>query len=339
MSQPVPSVPSGLARRRRSRAALPRSSTMGVHTGPGAIALTRIPFGPSWTATERTNPITPALAVAYAVRPYPRSPAIDDTQITAPPPRRAIAGTAACVARNIDLRSTAMTRSHSSSVVSSRPLRDSMPTLLCRMSTPPQRSTAAFTIAAHSAARVTSAACATASPRSARIAATVSSARSFIWSTQKTLAPSRAKRMAVALPLPRPGPREPAPVTIAILPFRRPLTGRSPRGPRAGIAVPRQAAPVGAEAGRHQRLEDGAAAHGAAVPGRDLQTAHRPLQDRTLHQRLEGSDGAGQIHVLPAGQRRELAAVPFGQEPRPALAEDEPVLRQPRRRDLRAVEP
>src|SRR5213594_1911191 len=192
-----------------------------------------MPWGPSWTATERTNPITPALAVAYAVRPYPRSPAIDDTQITAPPPRRAIAGTAACVARNIDLRSTAMTRSHSSSVVSSRPLRDSMPTLLWRMSTPPQRSTAALTIAAHSAARVTSAAWAVVLPPSARIAATVSSARSFIWSAHRTFAPSRAKSRAVALPFPRPGPREPAPVTIAILPLSRPLMSRRP--PRVGL--------------------------------------------------------------------------------------------------------
>src|SRR5712691_11492178 len=47
-----------------------------------------------------------------------------------------------------------------------------------------------------------------------------------------TRAPSRAKRMAAALPLPRPGPREPAPVTIAILPFSRSLMAslRPPRG-------------------------------------------------------------------------------------------------------------
>src|SRR5437867_4170595 len=39
MSHPVPSVPSGLARRRRSRASGPRSWTIGVQTVPGAIAL------------------------------------------------------------------------------------------------------------------------------------------------------------------------------------------------------------------------------------------------------------------------------------------------------------
>src|SRR5256712_9152868 len=137
-----------------------------------------------------------------------------------------MAGTAACVARNIDLRSTPMTRSQSSSDVSSKSLRDSIPTLLWRMSRPPHRSTAVLTIAAHSAARVTSAAWAIASPPSARIRPALSSARSFTWSTQRTRAPSRAKRIAVALPLPRPGPREPAPVTIATLPLRRPGISR-----------------------------------------------------------------------------------------------------------------
>src|SRR6185369_7072752 len=213
-----------------------------------------------------------------------------------------------------------------------------MPTLLCRMSTPPQRSTAALTMAAHSPARVTSAAWATASPLSARIAATVSSARSFIWSTQNTFAPSRAKRMAVALPLPRPAPREPAPVMIATLPVRRPLIGRSFRA-RTRIAVPRQARSVGAEAGRHERLEDGAAAYGVSIPGRDLETTHRSHQDRTLHQRLERGDHAWQVDVLPAGQGRELSTISLGEQPRPALAKYEPVLRQPRRRHPRAVQP
>src|SRR5207237_5641560 len=73
------------------------------------------------------------------------------------------------------------------------------PTLLCRMSSAPHR----------------------ASPFSARIEATVSSALDFCASTQSTRAPSRAMRIAAALPLPTPGPREPAPVTIAILPASR----------------------------------------------------------------------------------------------------------------------
>src|SRR5207245_9325413 len=112
MAPPVPSVASRLARRRRPRAPGPRSWTIGVPAGPGAIALTLMPFGPSWTATDRTKPITPALAVAYAVRPWPRIPAIVETQMTAPPPPFSIAGTAARVASNLDLRSTALTPTH-----------------------------------------------------------------------------------------------------------------------------------------------------------------------------------------------------------------------------------
>src|SRR5438309_890219 len=139
----------------------------------------------------------------------------------APPPRRSRAGTAACVASSIDLRSTAITRSHSSSVVSISVWRDSMPTLLCSTSSPPQRPTASATIASQSALWVTSAAKASAWPFSARMSPTVSSARSFCASTQSTRAPSRAMRIAVALPLPTPGPRAPAPVTIAILPASR----------------------------------------------------------------------------------------------------------------------
>ncbi len=77
-------------------------------------------------------------------------------------------------------------------------------------------------MARQSAARVTSAAKAEASPPSVAISFTVSSARSTVESTQSTRAPSRAKRIDVALPLPRPGPREPPPVTIATLPASRP---------------------------------------------------------------------------------------------------------------------
>src|SRR5437899_1088876 len=96
-----------------------------------------------------------------------------------------------------------------------------MPTLLCSTSSPPQRPTASATIASQSALWVTSAAKASAWPFSARMSPTVSSARSFCTSTQSTRAPSRAMRIAAALPLPTPGPRAPAPVTIAILPASR----------------------------------------------------------------------------------------------------------------------
>src|SRR5262245_25272094 len=190
------------------------------------MALTRMPFGPSCTATLVTKPITPAFAAAYAVRPWPTMAAMEETQVIAPP-RFSIAGTAAWVASSIDLRSIAITRSHSSSVVSMRSRRDSTPTLLCRMSSPPHRLTTWLTMRLQSAARVTSAPNASAVPPSAAIIFTVSSARPTSASTHSTFAPSRANRIALALPLPRPGPREPAPVTIATLSFSRPAMAPS----------------------------------------------------------------------------------------------------------------
>ena len=57
-----------------------------------------------------------------------------------------------------------------------------------------------------------------ASPPSDWMMSSVSLARSSTWSTSSTLAPSRAMRMAAALPLPMPSPLDPAPVMIATLP-------------------------------------------------------------------------------------------------------------------------
>src|SRR5262249_43553409 len=51
--------------------------------------------------------------------------------------------------------------------------------------------------------------------------AAVSSAAARFTSAQNTLAPSRAKVTAVALPLPQPGPIDPAPATSATLFLRR----------------------------------------------------------------------------------------------------------------------
>ena len=61
-----------------------------------------------------------------------------------------------------------------------------------------------------------------------------SSARARAWSTHRTRAPSRAKRIAAALPFPRPGPREPAPVTIATLPRSRSPMSRTSAVSAAG---------------------------------------------------------------------------------------------------------
>src|ERR1700730_9783313 len=76
-------------------------------------------------------------------------------------------------------------------------------------------------MAATSAAFVTSALWARASPPSFLMSAAVSSAAAKFTSAQKTFAPSRANATAVALPLPQPGPAEPAPTTSAIFPFNR----------------------------------------------------------------------------------------------------------------------
>ena len=57
-----------------------------------------------------------------------------------------------------------------------------------------------------------------ASPPSDLMISSVSSARDSTWSTSRTLAPSRAIRIAAALPLPIPSPLDPAPVMIATLP-------------------------------------------------------------------------------------------------------------------------
>ena len=57
---------------------------------------------------------------------------------------------------------------------------------------------------------------------SSQIVARVSSADLCTRSTRRTFAPSRAKRIDVALPVPTPCPLEPAPVTMPTLPSSRP---------------------------------------------------------------------------------------------------------------------
>src|SRR5229473_4903636 len=128
-------------------------------------------------------------------------------------------------ARMVLLRLIATQRSNASSVMSrssASPPEIETPTLLCRMSILPQRECASATIALSSASLVTSALKATAVPWLPLIMATVSSALARLWSTHRTLAPSRAKVRAVARPLPMPSPGLwPAPTTMATRSFRR----------------------------------------------------------------------------------------------------------------------
>ncbi len=102
----------------------------------------------------------------------------------------------------------------------------------------------AATISATSAAFAASAASANARPPSFSMIRAVSRAAASSRSAQTTLAPSRAKRTAVAFPLPQPGPIEPAPTTRATLSERRPAIATSlamfpPRSslPDAGAAI------------------------------------------------------------------------------------------------------
>src|ERR1700740_769292 len=96
------------------------------------------------------------------------------------------------------------------------------PTLLCRMSIRPQRSTAAAIAAASVASRVTSAWKATHSPPDFAASTAVSSAEERSRSTARIFAPSCAKRSTVARPLPIPSPGLcPAPITTAIFPASR----------------------------------------------------------------------------------------------------------------------
>src|ERR1700761_9535927 len=131
-----------------------------------------------------------------------------------------------CLAARMQLlRLIAMQRSSASSEMSSSsasPPDRLTPTLLCRISTRPQRLCASSTIALSSAFLVTSALNATAMPSLAAIMSAVSCADARLWSTHKTLAPSRAKVSAVARPLPTPSPGDwPAPTTMAIRSFKR----------------------------------------------------------------------------------------------------------------------
>src|SRR5260221_1179191 len=122
-------------------------------------------------------------------------------------------------------RLMAQTRSKASSVISrgeASPPAMLTPTLLCRMSTRPQRFCAAAMASASVCSLVTSASNATQSPPSPATSWAVSVADARLRSTARILAPSRAKRSAVARPLPMPSPGLwPAPTTMAILSARR----------------------------------------------------------------------------------------------------------------------
>ena len=155
-------------------------------------------------------------------------PEIEAILTTAPLPCRSMCGSTYLQVRNMLLRFTALTRSQLSSLVSTGPPTSTMPTLLWRTSTRPNAFMQASTIAATSFALLTSQATASQTPPSPSMMRLVSRAAASLRSAAKTLAPSRAKSTAVALPLPQPGPIEPAPVTSATLSLSRAAMAKSP---------------------------------------------------------------------------------------------------------------
>jgi hypothetical protein len=83
-SQAFPSVPSGAASRRASRALAPPPA-IGPRMKPGTRQLQRTALRPNATAVSRVSPSSPALAAACAADPNPRRPATEDMLRIAPP--------------------------------------------------------------------------------------------------------------------------------------------------------------------------------------------------------------------------------------------------------------
>ncbi|MCY1218294.1 hypothetical protein D9M72_302380 [compost metagenome] len=162
----------------------------------------------------------------------PISPATEAMLTMAPRPTLRISGIAYLAISIIEVTLTRSAWSHSSmSRSTALPAGPPMPTLLTRMSTRPQVSTAVATAWRHCAASDTSHAAARAMPPSAVIMRSVSRAASSCISSSSTRAPRRASKIAAARPLPMSVVREPAPVTMATRPSR-PLLAASAWGVR-----------------------------------------------------------------------------------------------------------
>ena len=157
-----------------------------------------------------------------------RIEAIELTFTIEPLPCFSITGMTCLAVRKKLFTLTSKTLSHSSSLRSTGPPCDPMPTLLSRISTRPHLARQASTMALTSALLDASASKAAASPPSLAMRPTVSSAAARLRSTQNTRAPCRAKVTAVHLPLPQPGPLDPAPTTIATLSFSLPVMSFTP---------------------------------------------------------------------------------------------------------------
>ena len=144
----------------------------------------------------------------------PLSPPTDDQLTIEPPPLSSMARMPYFMPSSTPRRSTSRILSYSAIVTSATEPPLPMPATLSRMSTRPNVSTAACTIAATSSSRVTSTwQGTTASPSSDAV-----SFSAPLMSAASTLAPSRTKHRADALAMP-----DPAPVMTATLPSSWPI--------------------------------------------------------------------------------------------------------------------
>src|SRR5690349_13828495 len=184
-----------------------------VATGPGATALARTPCGPYMKATLLVMPTTACLEAVYAMPAAdPRRDASEAMLTIDPCPVASSRGRAARISRMGPVALTRMTRSQVSSSISAAGRKPSMmpATLASPCSRPLAAATTALAVAgsAMSPATVATRLPGTASASSAR--------RSSMMSVATTVAPSVAKRTAVARPIP-----DPAPVTMTVLPAKR----------------------------------------------------------------------------------------------------------------------
>src|SRR6267142_48519 len=209
-------------------AAASNPASMGVRTLPGWMELTRMLSRASSSAAVLVIPRTPHLLATYAPTPNePVIPAPEEILTIAPPPAWRIEGTTARMPRYDPVRLISITWRHAAGSVSAIGPKRTMPALLTSTETGPKASSAAATVAAHSASLVTSRwekiACSPSSPASFRPSPSSTSAIT-------TFAPSATKPRAWLAP----NPRAP-PVTITVRLSKRFMIDALASRVRAGV--------------------------------------------------------------------------------------------------------
>src|SRR5207245_1166247 len=190
----------------------------GVCVSPGATALTLTPSLAHSMAAALVSASSAPFAAAYSPIVGTPTEALREVTLTIDPRRRSsILRPASRSMRNDPMKFVSSTRLMSASDVSRIGLTQSMAALLTRMSAPPHRSARSMAFVAVASLDTSPAKnCARSGPK----LATSFSPGPFRRATMTTLAPSLTNRRTVASPMPLVPP-----VTTAILPASRPLTG------------------------------------------------------------------------------------------------------------------